>query len=178
MSGKHPLLPKVSYHPIGVIRSMHTAAEKTPLQPIYAQGCTGTAEVLPEYAEGLESLDGFSHLILIYHFHLADPARLTVTPFLQDRQRGIFSTRAPNRPNPIGLSIVELKIRMGNILHLDCVDILDGTPLLDIKPYVGRFGRIEGTRNGWQDEVDDVEARRLGVRGFQPHDGSGRGGLP
>jgi tRNA-Thr(GGU) m(6)t(6)A37 methyltransferase TsaA len=154
----------VTYHPIGVIRSLHASADRTPIQPVFAEGCTGRAEVFPEFADGLSDLEGFSHLYLIYHLHLAGAARLRVKPFLDDVERGVFATRAPCRPNPIGLSIVELVRREGCVLHLDRVDILDGTPLLDIKPYTARFDRIEGTRNGWQDSVDDETARTRGRR--------------
>ena len=168
MKGTRPQTGPVRYQPIGIIYSTHKALEKTPIQPVYARGCLGRAEVLPEYAEGLKDLDGFSHVILIYHFHRADAVHLTVQPFLQDVDHGVFSTRAPCRPNPIGLSIVELVSREGTILHLNGVDILDGTPLLDIKPYVGRFDRIEQTRDGWQHEVDEPTARRRGRRGYCP----------
>lgn len=157
----------IAYKPIGVIHSGHTQPEQTPIQPVFAQGCKGRAEILPEYAEGLQDLDGFSHVYLLYHFDRATPARLKVKPFLQDVERGLFATRVPCRPNAIGLSIVRLVCREGNVLHLDGVDILDGTPLLDIKPYAARFDRIEGTRNGWQDEVDDATARRRGRRGYR-----------
>jgi tRNA-Thr(GGU) m(6)t(6)A37 methyltransferase TsaA len=122
-------------------------------------------EVLPEYTAGLRDLDGFSHIFLVYHFHLAGPAQLLVRPFLQDVERGLFATRAPCRPNPIGLSVVELVRREGNVLHVDGIDILDGTPLLDIKPYTAKFDRIETMRNGWQDEVDEETARLRGSRG-------------
>lgn len=168
MTAQRPYTEHMSYELIGIIRSMHTVPEQTPIQPVYARGCLGRAEVLPEYAEGLKDLDGFSHIILIYHFHRADSVLLTVRPFLQDVERGVFSTRAPCRPNPIGMSIVELVRREGTTLHLDGVDILDGTPLLDIKPYVGRFDRIEGTTDGWQHEVDEPTARRRGRRGYCP----------
>jgi tRNA-Thr(GGU) m(6)t(6)A37 methyltransferase TsaA len=154
-----------TFRPIGVIRSRHTAAERTPIQPAFAQGCEGRAEILPEFAAGLEGLDGFSHIHLIYHLHRAGPPRLRVRPFLKDAEMGVFATRAPCRPNAIGLSVVELVRREGNVLHLEGVDILDGTPLLDIKPYAARFDRVEGTRDGWQDSVDDDTARRLGSRG-------------
>lgn len=154
----------VTYKPIGVIRSGHTRPEDTPVQPIYATGCRGRAEVLPEYEAGLRDLEGFSHLYLLYHLHRAGPARLIMMPFLQDVEHGVFATRAPCRPNPIGLSIVALERREGNVLYLDGVDVLDGTPLLDIKPYTARFDRIETTRNGWQDEVDDETARQRGTR--------------
>lgn len=155
----------VTYRPIGVIRSEHVAAELTPIQPAYAQGCKGLVEVCPEFEEGLRDLEGFSHLFLIYHFHQAGPAKLVVKPFLQDVERGVFATRAPCRPNAVGLSIVELVRREGNVLHLDGVDILDGTPLLDIKPYTAKFDCVETTRNGWQDEVDEETAVLRGRRG-------------
>lgn len=152
------------YHAIGVIRSGHRLPEKTPIQPAYAGGCHGRAEIFPEYAEGLRDLDGFSHLYLMYHFHRADQMRLIVKPFLQDLERGVFATRAPCRPNPIGLSVVALERVEGNVLYLDGVDILDGTPLLDIKPYTAKFDHVATTRNGWQDDVDDETARRRGRR--------------
>ena len=154
----------VTYMPIGMIRSSNIRAEKTPIQSVYARGCLGRAEILPEFEAGLRDLDGFSHLFLIYHLHHTGPARLVVKPFLQDVERGVFSTRAPWRPNAIGLSIVELVRREGNVLHLDCVDILDGTPLLDIKPYTARFDHVETTRNGWHEEVDEETAGRRGRR--------------
>jgi tRNA (adenine37-N6)-methyltransferase len=157
----------VTYRPIGVIHSDHKIAEETPIQPIYAKGCAGRVEIFPEFAEGLRDLEGFSHLYLIYHLHKSGPPQLVLKPFLQDVDRGVFSTRAPRRPNPIGLSIVELIRREGNLLHVDNVDILDGTPLLDIKPYTKRFDRIEGTRNGWHEEVNEADAARRGRRGYR-----------
>ncbi|MDI9527949.1 MAG: tRNA (N6-threonylcarbamoyladenosine(37)-N6)-methyltransferase TrmO [Pseudomonadota bacterium] len=165
MSTADPKL-SISYTPIGVIRSIHASPEQTPIQPVYSCGCRGTAEIFEQYCEGLNDLDGFSHIMLIYHFHRAGPARMMVRPFLQDKLRGLFSTRAPVRPNPIGLSIVRLLSREGTVLHLDCLDVLDGTPLLDIKPYVSRFDCIHETRCGWQDEVDENEAQRVGMRGY------------
>jgi tRNA-Thr(GGU) m(6)t(6)A37 methyltransferase TsaA len=157
----------MTYRPIGVLRSEHTKAEHTPIQPAYAKGCGGRAEVFPEFADGLCDVEGFSHVYLIYHFHQAGQAKLKVKPFLQDVERGVFATRAPARPNPIGISIVELVRREGNILYLDGLDVLEGTPLLDIKPYTARFDRIETTRNGWQDEIDEKEAQKRGRREFR-----------
>jgi tRNA-Thr(GGU) m(6)t(6)A37 methyltransferase TsaA len=153
--------------PIGVIHSEHHAPEGTPIQPVYAKGCKGQAEVFAEFAEGLRDLEGFSHIFLVYHFHRAGPVKLKVKPFLQDVERGVFATRAPCRPNAIGISIVELVRREGNVLHLDGVDVLDGTPLLDIKPYTAKFDRIETTRNGWQEQVDDRTAGARGKRGYR-----------
>lgn len=157
----------IVFKPIGVIRSEHTVAEKTPVQPVYAKGCSGRAEILPEYEEGLRDLEGFSHIYLLYAFHKAGQAKLTVKPFLQDVEHGVFATRSPCRPNPIGLSIVRLIRREGNAFYLDGVDVLDGTPLLDIKPYAQKFDRIETTKNGWQDDVDDETALRKGRRGYR-----------
>ena len=156
----------VTFRPIGVIRSEHVCALETPIQPNYAQGCQGRAIVFLEFEEGLRDLDGFSHIYLIYHLHQAASSQLIVKPFLQDVERGVFSTRSPCRPNAIGLSVVELVRREGNVLRLDGVDILDGTPLLDIKPYCAKFDQIETFRNGWQDEVDEETACLRGRRGY------------
>ncbi len=157
----------ITYRPIGVIHSEHIAAEETPIQPAYARGGKGRVEVFPEFAPGLRDVEGFSHVHLIYHFHKAGPAKLILKPFLQDIERGVFATRSPCRPNAVGLSIVELVRREGNVLHLDGVDILDGTPLLDIKPYTAKFDRFETARNGWQDEVEEEAARQRGRRGYK-----------
>ncbi len=156
---------EVTFRPIGVIRSTHLRGEDTPIQPEFAKGCPGRAEVFPEYAEGLRDLNGFSHIYLIYHLHQAGPAKLITRPFLQDQERGVFATRSPSRPNAIGLSVVELIKVEGNILHFDGADMLDGTPLLDIKPYSVKFDRIHTTRNGWQDQVDEEVIQRRGRRG-------------
>jgi tRNA-Thr(GGU) m(6)t(6)A37 methyltransferase TsaA len=163
----------VVFTPIGVIRSEHTQPQNTPIQPVYARGCPGRAEIFAQYADGLRNLEGFSHIYLIYHLHRAEPARLVVKPFLQDVEHGVFATRAPCRPNPIGLSIVQLVRREGNVLCLDDMDVLDGTPLLDIKPYNARFDRLDTTRNGWYDEVDEQTARQRGRRGYRRHGGEG-----
>ncbi|HPC46429.1 MAG TPA: tRNA (N6-threonylcarbamoyladenosine(37)-N6)-methyltransferase TrmO [Deltaproteobacteria bacterium] len=165
MSVQMPGSDVIAYTPIGVIKSPHTDPELTPIQSVYARGCTGSAEVFPEYAGGLKDLEGFSHVILIYHFHRSGPFKPLVKPFLQDADRGLFSTRAPSRPNPIGLSVVRLVRVEGTTLHLDDLDVLDGTPLLDIKPYVARFDRINGTVDGWHRDVNEASARRIGRRG-------------
>jgi tRNA-Thr(GGU) m(6)t(6)A37 methyltransferase TsaA len=171
MTGSTEVPAAVTYTPIGVIHSEHHVPEKTPIQPVYARGCRGRAEILPQYAEGLKDLDGFSHLLLLYHFHRAGEPRLTVTPFTDDRPRGVFSTRHPRRPNPIGLSLVRLVGVEGTVLHLNDVDILDGTPLLDIKPYIPRFERAENVKGGWTQTVEEETAVRRGHRGFE----AGRG---
>jgi tRNA-Thr(GGU) m(6)t(6)A37 methyltransferase TsaA len=165
---------RIQFRPIGIIRSPHEVAEETPIQPAFARGATGRAEIFPEFEEGLNDLDGFSHIYLIYHLHMAGSARLTVTPFLDDVPRGVFATRAPRRPNPIGLSVVRLLRREGAILHLDELDVLDGTPLLDIKPYAPRFDPQAKVRTGWLESVDEAEARRRGRRKWQGHRGADR----
>ncbi|MBM9616525.1 tRNA (N6-threonylcarbamoyladenosine(37)-N6)-methyltransferase TrmO [Desulfobulbus rhabdoformis] len=157
----------ISFSPIGIIHSEHTVAKETPIQPTYAKGCRGTVEIFPEFTKGLQDLAGFSHLYLVTHLNQAPEPQLIVKPFLQDIPRGVFSTRAPCRPNAIGLSIVELVGIEGSTLLLDSVDILDGTPLLDVKPYCAKFDLIENTRNGWQDEVDEATAQKLGLREYE-----------
>lgn len=149
----------IDFRPIGVIHTGHVHPDETPIQPVYAPGCLGKVELFPEYGEGLSDLDGFSHIYLVYHFHQANVAHLKVKPFLDDVERGVFATRAPCRPNAIGLSIVELLFRKDNVLHVSGADMLDGTPLLDIKPYTARFDCIPGTRNGWQDHLDEQTVR-------------------
>ena len=157
----------IVFRPIGVIRSEHVVSQETPIQPVYAWDCLGRVELLPEFADGLHDLDGFSHIYLIYHFDRAEAAKLRVKPFLQDTERGVFSTRAPCRPNAIGLSVVELLRREGNVLHFAGADILDGTPLLDIKPFTSKFDGVTPTRSGWQDEVDEETVQMRGKRGFR-----------
>jgi len=154
----------IVYHPIGVIRTPHVDRSKTPIQPRYAAGTRGTAEVFPEFEAGLADIDGFSHVVLLYHLHRAKGAGLTVVPYLDNTPRGVFATRAPSRPNPIGMSVVRLIRRDGRMLHIENVDILDGTPLLDIKPHIARFGIGEPVRSGWQEGIDEETANRRGRR--------------
>jgi len=154
----------ISYRPIGVIRSPYTDPAETPIQPRYARGIEGRVVIDPPFEEGLDDLDGFSHIVLLYHLHRAGPYRLKVVPFLDDVPRGVFATRAPSRPNPIGMSVVRLLRREGRVLHIADVDVLDGTPLLDIKPHIERFGVDGGVRSGWQSGVDEADAERRGRR--------------
>lgn len=139
----------VEYKPIGVIHSPFKEPKGTPIQPAGARGIGGSVEVFPEYVEGIKDVEGFSHIILIYHFHLSRGASLRVKPYMDSEARGIFATRAQGRPNPIGISIVRLIGIDDNILHIQDVDIIDGTPLLDIKPYVPEFDVMEGIKIGW-----------------------------
>jgi tRNA-Thr(GGU) m(6)t(6)A37 methyltransferase TsaA len=143
------MLTKIVFTPIGTVHSPFKEPPGTPIQPGAAAEVRGVVEVFPEYRQGLTDLDGFSHIILLYYFHLARDFDLMVKPFLDEQRRGLFATRAPARPNPIGLSIVRLERLEGARLHIREVDIVDGTPLLDIKPYVPRFDQRDGATSGW-----------------------------
>lgn len=153
---------EIIYKPIGIIHSLFKDVKGMPIQTTAAQGIAGTIEIEPDYAGGLKDIEGFSHIILIYHFHLSEGYSLEVRPFMDDHLRGVFATRAPGRPNPIGLSVVRLVKVEGSTLHIEDVDIVDGTPLLDIKPYVPEFDIREVERTGWLSEkankVHEVKA--------------------
>ncbi|MGD9137700.1 MAG: tRNA (N6-threonylcarbamoyladenosine(37)-N6)-methyltransferase TrmO [Desulfobacterales bacterium] len=143
----------IELKPIGVIHTPFTVLEGMPIQPAGAAGIRGTVEVFDEYHAGLKDLDGFSHIILLYHFHRSHGFKLHVVPFLDTKPRGLFATRAPKRPNPIGISVVQLdKVETG-VLHIKNVDIVDGTPLIDIKPYVQEFDSPQEIRTGWLDKA-------------------------
>jgi tRNA-Thr(GGU) m(6)t(6)A37 methyltransferase TsaA len=134
--------------PIGEIHSPFTDKRDTPIQPSRSTA-HGQVEVYSAYAAGLRDLAGFSHIILLYAFHRSDDYALLVKPFLDDQERGLFATRYPARPNPIGLSIVRLRAVHDHLLEIEGVDVLDGTPLLDIKPYVPDFDTQTDVRTGW-----------------------------
>jgi tRNA (adenine37-N6)-methyltransferase len=134
--------------PIGVIHSPFADKSQMPIQASRSQA-VGQVEVYPEFAEGLQDVEGFSHIILLYVFHGSSGYALRVKPFLDDHLRGLFATRHPCRPNPVGLSVVRLLARRGAILEIEGVDVLDGTPLLDIKPYVPEFDVRTDVRTGW-----------------------------
>ncbi len=143
--------PEFVMRPIGVIHTPFTTTAGMPIQPIFSQ-VGGQVEVFPEYEEGLKDVEEFSHVILIYILHNANGYALHVKPFLDDEERGLFATRHPRRPNPIGLSTVCLLARRGNVLDVAGIDVLDGTPLLDIKPYVPDFDGKSEARTGWYDK--------------------------
>jgi tRNA-Thr(GGU) m(6)t(6)A37 methyltransferase TsaA len=143
------MVENYEFAPIGVIRSPHKEIEGTPIQPSGARGVGGTVELRPEFVPGLKDLDGFSHIMLLYVFHLSEGFSLEVKPFLDDTPRGLFATRAPGRPNAIGVSVVRLRKIEGSVLFIEDVDILDGTPVLDIKPFVPEFDSPEVTATGW-----------------------------
>ena len=139
----------IIYKPIGIIHSPFKEPQGTPIQPSAGKNVKGNIEVFPEYVKGLKDLKGFSHIILIFHFHLVKKSKLLAKPFMDDKIHGIFSIRGPSRPNPIGFSIVKLTDIKDNILYIQDLDILDATPLLDIKPYVAEFDQREKIKIGW-----------------------------
>ena len=139
----------INFEPIGIIHSPFQALEDMPIQPTSEASKPGVVEIYPQFVEGLKDLDGFSHIYLIYYLHRTARYKLTVTPFLDTQPRGLFATRAPSRPNPIGLSLVQLERIEGNLLHIARLDILDQTPLLDIKPYIPKFEPHEQVQIGW-----------------------------
>jgi tRNA-Thr(GGU) m(6)t(6)A37 methyltransferase TsaA len=149
---------KIEYRPIGVVHSPFTELKGMPIQPSRAKDIAGTVEVFPEFQEGLKDLIGFSHIVLLYHFHMVTGYTLQVVPFLDSELRGLFATRAPKRPNPIGLSVVRLEGIQAGVLSVLDLDILEGTPVLDIKPYVTEFDGRTDVRIGW------LEAARIEER--------------
>jgi tRNA (adenine37-N6)-methyltransferase len=139
--------------PIGVIETPFREPAGTPIQPSRASGALGRVRIASRYQAGLKDLAGFERIWLIYWFHKASPSSLLVTPFLDTCQRGVFATRSPARPSPLGMSVVRLlAVQEGGVLEVADVDILDGTPLLDIKPYVPEFDSHTRSRAGWFDE--------------------------
>jgi tRNA-Thr(GGU) m(6)t(6)A37 methyltransferase TsaA len=161
---------EIRLRPIGVIHSPFTSPRGTPIQSAAGSDVEATVEVFPEYAEGLQDLEGFSHILLLFHCHRAGPYNLTLFPFMDTVERGLFATRAPSRPNPIGFSVVRLVSRVGNMLKIREVDILDGTPLLDIKPFVEDFDVRRNTRRGWlESRIERLHSTRDDSR-FVPED--------
>ncbi len=155
---------KIIFHPIGVIHSPHKIISKTPVQPVFCNDIEGTVVLDAEYADGLKDLQDFSHIYLFYYFHQSQKTCLCLKPYLSNQERGIFATRAPHRPNKLGMSLVRLVKIKDNILYVKNIDILDGTPLLDIKPYIKRFDSREGVSSGWQDNISDNVAFGRGLR--------------
>ena len=153
-------MEKFSYQPIGIIHSPFKRPEGTPIQPIGGIGVKAEVEIFPEYVEGLQDLEGFSHIILLYHCHLSQTYKLKVKPFLDDVEHGLFATRAPARPNPIGMSVVRLSRIENNTIYVQDVDIIDQTPLLDIKPFVPDFDVRTAKRAGWV-EKKAVNAKKV-----------------
>lgn len=142
-------MTEIRYKSIGIIHTPFKEPKGTPIQPTASVNNEGKVEIFPEFIDGLHDLENFSHVFLIYHFHLSKKTSLKVKPFMDNNEHGIFATRAPSRPNPIGISIVRLNKIENNMLYINDVDIVDGTSLLDIKPYVPEFDIRKVTKNGW-----------------------------
>jgi tRNA-Thr(GGU) m(6)t(6)A37 methyltransferase TsaA len=163
VSGSNTCL-SASVQVIGVIRTSFVKAPGTPIQPVYGRGLEGQVWVVERYATALEDLEEFERIWLIYWMDRTKPYRPKVIPYRDTREHGLFATRSPSRPNPIGISVVRLIRREGRILHIADLDILDGTQLLDIKPYVPEFDAHPTSRAGWLDRAG--EDRRLADNRF------------
>ena len=155
-------MSKIIYKPIGIIHTPFKQIEGIPIQPSAAKGIKGQIVIDKEYVEGLSDIEGFSHIYLLYHLHLSKSYKLKVIPFLDNQLRGVFSTRAPKRPNPIGLSLVKLINIDSNILGIENVDIVDKTPLLDIKPFIKEMEGVNQYKIGWlskyRDEINNKKS--------------------
>jgi len=152
-------------NPIGIIYSPHKSIEDMPIQPKGASDYTGHIIVDEKYVDGLQDLDGFSHIYLLYSFHNTTRTELLVTPFMDNQTRGVFATRSPLRPNHIGISIVKLKKVVRNNVYVEGVDVLDGTPLLDIKPYIEKFDAVKESDSGWlQASNEEIRKKRSDKR--------------
>ena len=146
------MIKEIKLKPIGIIHTLYKEPKGIPIQGKFKKGVTGQAELFPKYKKGLKDIEGFSHIILIYYFNRSKDEKLISRPFLEDRERGIFAIRSPHRPNHIGFSIVKLEKIKNNIITFSEVDMLDNTPLLDIKPYILHFDSRKHVKNGWLDK--------------------------
>lgn len=155
------MIEKIEMRPIGYVRSPIKDRNGGPIQPEGGKDIRGEIEIEPEFSEGLKDLDGFSRIHVIFNFHRSDKYRLKVIPFLDEVERGVFSTRSPNRPNPIGMSTVILERIEENILHIRGIDMLDGTPVLDIKPYIPAIDSHQDERVGWLGEREGEMTSKL-----------------
>jgi len=158
---------EIKYKPIGVIHSPFKEVRGMPIQPAGALGVKGTVEVFKQFCAGLKNITGFSHIILVYHFHLSKGYSLEAKPFMDEKTHGVFAIRGPNRPNPVGISTVHLVDREGCTLYIEDVDIVDGTPLLDIKPYVPDFDWRRVERIGWLSEKSENASQQRSDDRFQ-----------
>jgi len=145
-------MDQITVQPIGIIHSLYTETKGIPIQGAFDDKTEAWIELRGEYADGLKDLDGFSHATLIYYFHRSRREEIEGRPFLERETHGIFAIRSPHRPNHIGLSVVKIKSIQDNLMHFTEVDVLDGTPLLDIKPYVKYFDSRDNVISGWLDK--------------------------
>lgn len=154
-------MDKIIINPIGIIHTPFEDVKNMPIQPIAAEGIFGQIEVFPQFVDGLKDLEGFSHITLLYHFHKIEGFELEVIPFMDNQPHGIFSCKAPKRPNAIGVSTVKLVKIEGNILHIEQPDMLNGTPLIDIKPFYPRYDNRENVAIGWLEKNKDLPVSTL-----------------
>lgn len=160
---------RITYYPIGIAHTPFRIPEGTPIQAAAAKDIQGKIEIFPEYVKGLKDLEGFSHVIVLFHLHFAKFKSLHVVPFLDTESHGVFATRSPARPNSIGFSVVELEKVENNMLFVKSIDILDGSPILDIKPYIPQFDVFETTRNGWfEANLEQVHSQKDDGRFAKP----------
>ena len=150
----------ISLTPIGYAKSPFSRLANMPIQPKGAKGVIGEIIINPELAKGLSDLEGFSHIYLIYYFHKAGESKLTVKPFMDNKPRGVFATRSPIRPGHIGISIVELLSVDDNVLTISGIDLLDETPILDVKPYIEKFDHPENSKSGWLNASEDEISKK------------------
>ena len=156
---------EISITPIGRIETPFDDLINMPIQPIGAEGIKGKVILEQEYKKGLKDLEGFSHIILVFFFHKSDNVKLTAKPYLEETEHGIFATRGPSRPSHIGVSVVKLNRIEENVLHISNVDMLNGTPLLDIKPYVPQFDNADKVEIGWlAQRIDKADTHRADDR--------------
>lgn len=146
----------IKYEPIGIIKTPFTSVEGMPIQPYAAKGVCGTIEMKRKFVDGLQDLDGFQYIILLYHFHKSDASHVKVIPFMDDKPHGIFATRAPVRPNAIGISVVRLVKMEKHKIFIEDVDVLNGTPLLDIKPFIPQLDNRQSVNIGWLQGKDNI----------------------
>lgn len=152
----------MKFKSIGVIRTPFKEQPGTPIQGVYSEGAEGKIELFPEYVDGLQDVSGFDRVWLVYWMDRSAKAKLKVMPYRDTQERGVFATRAPSRPNPIGLSCVRVTGVSGNVISIRDVDMLDGTPLLDIKPYMPEFDSYPESKAGWFDEKRDARTQADG----------------
>lgn len=145
-------MDEIKYKPIGIVHSSFKKPIGVPIQSAVSKNTKGTIEIFKEYSKGLEGIERFSYIILLCHLHFCKKYSLKVVPYMDKETRGVFATRAPCRPNSIGISIVHLVKVEKNIIYIEDIDIVDGTPLLDIKPYVPQFDIRKTDRIGWLKE--------------------------
>lgn len=147
--------------PIGIIRTPFNDIKGMPIQPLDAEGIKGHIELFPKYIVGLTDLLGFSHITLLYQLHNINSYDLMVEPFMDNKEHGIFATKSPKRPNAIGLSTVKLLGIENNLIHIEMVDMLNGTPLIDIKPFFSKFDNRKNTKSGWLDNQENISVKEL-----------------